>query len=66
MNEMTLNKSAALFQAGIASILLVVATATSLRVGLPALLQVNQPPVQTANVNLQAPSAIWIENAPTE
>ncbi|NES94528.1 MAG: hypothetical protein F6K32_04740, partial [Desertifilum sp. SIO1I2] len=48
MNEMTLNKSAALFQTGIASILLVVATATSLRVGLPALLQVNQPPVQTA------------------
>nr|OEJ77045.1 hypothetical protein BH720_01005 [Desertifilum tharense IPPAS B-1220] len=63
---MTLNKSAALFQTGIASILLVVATATSLRVGLPALLQVNQPPVQTAKVNLQAPSAIWVENAPTE
>ncbi|MCD8485357.1 MAG: hypothetical protein LRZ84_01045 [Desertifilum sp.] len=66
MNEITLNKSTALFQAGIVSILLVVATATSLRVGLPAILQANQPAAQTAKANALTPAVILLDSVPTK
>lgn len=68
MNEEALTKESSVLQAGVVSILLVVATATSLRVGLPSILQVNKPQVQAANTNslTHTSTLMVLENLPTK